>query len=635
MKQLKIVALVVLAVILATCLLTACNKPISAEPLNAPIIADYTKTAEERKETFASGSKGYSWENGGSFNVWWSPKSVSYDGKLSLSISKMTEKETNWNEETQTNEPCKADYYGGEVRSEHYYGYGDYQVKMKPSNIRGTASTFFVCTGPYDQWYDESGNVVKQNHHDEIDIEFLGKDTTKVQFNYFANGKGGHEYMYNLGFDASKEYHTYGFRWAEDAITWFVDDQPVYQVLRSKIKSGESWPEEPGRIIMNYWCGTSSAVTWMGKFRDDFSGHSDYEWVKCSATAQPDPNTSKPGVVPDPDPNPNPNPNPNPDDKLDVPTEGWTAIDYSAFDGWGNYTVDKANGISISHAESCEGYKCCGMPLARSYSWVKFHIKNNGDETAVLRIDLKKEGGNNAVKATVINGKTELNPLESAVNVTLAAGEEADIVAQIKDMPIDQMVVFLNSTGTDMATSGNITITDLQGIASGDQPVDPTPQPVDGWQAMNLSLATWNNNYTVENTAGTAVISHTKEVVDRYVNSNMGVTLTADNNTIKLVIKNDGTEPAFVKVGVQDAQYNCVLSAASVNGVELDAASFQYGATATLEVGGEVTFIIVVDLAKKPTTLFIALNSENELGTNATSGCISVNAYYKVVKEEA
>ena len=25
---------------------------------------------------------------------------------------------------------------------------------------------------------------------DEIDIEFLGKDTTKVQFNYFTHGRG-------------------------------------------------------------------------------------------------------------------------------------------------------------------------------------------------------------------------------------------------------------------------------------------------------------------------------------------------------------------------------------------------------------------------------------------------------------
>lgn len=40
---------------------------------------------------------------------------------------------------------------------------------------------------------------------DEIDVEVLGKDTTKVQFNYYTNGTGNHEYLYDLGFDASED----------------------------------------------------------------------------------------------------------------------------------------------------------------------------------------------------------------------------------------------------------------------------------------------------------------------------------------------------------------------------------------------------------------------------------------------
>ena len=72
----------------------ACNTALTDEPLNAAKIADYTLAAEDRAETFASGSKGYSWENGDPFNVWWKPQNVSYEGgKMSLSISEMTEKE--------------------------------------------------------------------------------------------------------------------------------------------------------------------------------------------------------------------------------------------------------------------------------------------------------------------------------------------------------------------------------------------------------------------------------------------------------------------------------------------------------------------------------------------------------------
>ena len=42
----------------------------------------------------------------------------------------------------------------------------------------------------------DSINAIKSEieaRWDEIDIEFLGKDTPKVQFNYYTNGQGNHE----------------------------------------------------------------------------------------------------------------------------------------------------------------------------------------------------------------------------------------------------------------------------------------------------------------------------------------------------------------------------------------------------------------------------------------------------------
>lgn len=34
-----------------------------------------------------------------------------------------------------------------------------------------------------------------------------------MQFNYFTDSRGSHEFLYDLGFDASEEFHTYGFDW--------------------------------------------------------------------------------------------------------------------------------------------------------------------------------------------------------------------------------------------------------------------------------------------------------------------------------------------------------------------------------------------------------------------------------------
>ena len=152
------------------------------EPLKATTtIADWSE-GEPGDEIFESNG----WGNGSVFNTYWSSSNVSYENNVAkLTIAENTNPA---NEESE-----KYDYLGGEMRTYGYYGYGDYEVRMKPAKKAGTASTFFTCTGDY----DTNPNTGEKNPWDEIDIEFLGNDTTKVQFNYFVNGVGEHEYMYD------------------------------------------------------------------------------------------------------------------------------------------------------------------------------------------------------------------------------------------------------------------------------------------------------------------------------------------------------------------------------------------------------------------------------------------------------
>ena len=237
-KKWKPSAVIFLSALFALC---GCGKQqLTDVPLNGTLLADFT----QGKSTAFFESDG--WANGGSFNVVWDKNNVSYDdGAMRLSIAE---------EERTANvggEDVTFPYTAGEARTYLHYGYGDFEVSMKPAKKVGTASTFFTCTGPYDTGLDG-----EPQHHDEIDIEFLGKDTTRVQFNYFVNGVGGHEYMYKLGFDAAADFHTYGYRWSETYITWFVDGKPVYRVDK---KGNEAFPSAPGRILLNYWCGTKSA----------------------------------------------------------------------------------------------------------------------------------------------------------------------------------------------------------------------------------------------------------------------------------------------------------------------------------------------------------------------------------------
>ena len=159
--------------------------------------------------------------NGDMFNCYWSNTCVSIaDGIMNLTVKKDTDKKN------------PTGYLGAEYRTDSKRGYGYYEVCMKPAKGSGLVSSFFTYTND-PRW-------------DEIDIEFLGKDTTKVQFNYYTNGTGGHEYLYDLGFDAAAEYHVYAFDWQPDYITWYVDGKPVYTAR-------VNLPEYEQQIMMNIW----------------------------------------------------------------------------------------------------------------------------------------------------------------------------------------------------------------------------------------------------------------------------------------------------------------------------------------------------------------------------------------------
>ncbi len=190
------------------------------------------------------------WSNGSMFNCTWRKGNANIaDGVLTLKID---------NDIT----PAIVPYSGGEYRSKGFYGYGRYEVSMKAIKNDGVVSSFFTYTGPSDN-----------NPWDEIDIEILGKDTTKVQFNYFTDSRGSHEHMHDLGFDASEDFHTYAFEWYEDKIVWFVDGEEVYT-------ADTTIPSVPGKIMMNTWPGTG-VDGWLNAFDDSaLPLTAEYDWVR-------------------------------------------------------------------------------------------------------------------------------------------------------------------------------------------------------------------------------------------------------------------------------------------------------------------------------------------------------------------
>ena len=152
---------------------------------------------------------------------------------------------------------------GSEYRTKKFYSYGLFEVKMKPIKNNGVVSSFFTYTGPSDS-----------NPWDEIDIEFLGRDTTKMQLNYFTDGVGDHEYMHDLGFDASEEFHTYAFEWLPDSITWYVDGEAIYTAT-------DNIPSTPGKVMMNVWPGTG-VDGWLKPFDGTVPLTAEYDWIRVT-----------------------------------------------------------------------------------------------------------------------------------------------------------------------------------------------------------------------------------------------------------------------------------------------------------------------------------------------------------------
>ena len=150
---------------------------------------------------------------------------------------------------TPTGNPASP-YALAEVTLNGLYGYGRYEVVMRPAKGSGLVSAFFSYTGPY-----------FGDPHDEIDIEFVGKDMTEVQFNYFHNGKRGHFARIRLPFDASEEDHLYAFDWKPEGISWYIDGELVY----STPKGDPRIPSTPGRIYISNWTGIPAMRQWHGK----------------------------------------------------------------------------------------------------------------------------------------------------------------------------------------------------------------------------------------------------------------------------------------------------------------------------------------------------------------------------------
>ncbi|MEA1953698.1 MAG: family 16 glycosylhydrolase [Campylobacterota bacterium] len=196
------------------------------------------------------------WNNGDPFYNGWCPEQVSFEnGVMSLTLEEL---DCNDNDET---------HASGEYQTKETYKYGRYTARFIASDVNGTISSLFTYTGPHvgTDW-------------DEIDMEILGKDSTKIQVNYWRDGHE-HPKLIDLGFDASETMHTYSFVWHEAYIKWYVDGKLIHTVNENYNHDNDSLPINAGKIMLNLWAGVG-IESWSGVYTNGTVAQAQYDYVR-------------------------------------------------------------------------------------------------------------------------------------------------------------------------------------------------------------------------------------------------------------------------------------------------------------------------------------------------------------------
>ena len=654
-RVLSIIAILLIAVVA----LSSCKKDTTVQltdkALSAQKLIDFANGANSDVLFESDG-----WSNGDVFNVVWKKDNVHYEnGIMRLGITQ--EKATAWLNDAEV----EFDYTAGEARTQNYYHYGDFEVCMKPSANPGTASTFFTCTGPYDTKFvlDDNGDYMLDNNgqritvsnpHDEIDIEFLGKDTTKVQFNYFVNGQGGHEYMYDLGFDASQDFHTYGYRWEPNAITWFVDGKPVYKVTTDKNATPaenlvivDVLPSTPGRILTNYWCGNKNAEGWMGKYKGNTKDNgTEYKWIATSASGAPL----------------------NPEEK---PNEEITGIDWSVidpinptFESTEVYTVTN-NGTQSNVTYSGVGgssYINVEMDITEASAdknYLHLTVTNNGESAVSVRVNvvdmaLVDAGAQNMStnqSATMDGEAVFTDAVWGGSFFEIGAGQTAELVIAFTGQ-VEKLQLMLDSSRNDAGTyAGDVTVDNIKFAKVGEIIIpdpgpgpgtDPDPKPEnptsgDLSTTINGVEVTFDGNVTdgygvnADDAAGTLNIAYTNIIGNCYKNIWANVaSLAGDKNVFTMTVTNNGTESVRVRIDIESQSQvtenttACNLSATQ-NGAEAFTDLTWGGSSFVIEPGTTAVLEVVYDASKLPTNLKIFVDSHQWDDSDSHAGNITIS----------
>ncbi|TVY54859.1 putative glycosidase crf1 [Lachnellula cervina] len=140
-----------------------------------------------------------------------------------------------------------------------YIFFGKVSVALRAANGTGIVSSF----------------VMESDDLDEIDWEWLGGNTTKVETNYFGkdNTTSYDRSTSPAVSDPQDTWHIYTIDWTPAAITWSIDSILVRTLHYADALDGANFPQTPMRIKLGNWVGgaadeSAGTVEWAGGSSD-------------------------------------------------------------------------------------------------------------------------------------------------------------------------------------------------------------------------------------------------------------------------------------------------------------------------------------------------------------------------------
>ncbi|OLY85039.1 putative glycosidase crf2 [Smittium mucronatum] len=177
-----------------------------------------------------------------------------------------------------TGDVDKEAWYSSELVNYSKISNGNLVLALKPaSDLKATGQGTTVY---FSRWIDHgkitinaksacrspgvvSSFIVRNEFGDEIDFEWVGKDTSNVQTNYYYNNELDYTKMVpspNLG-DTTSKYIQYTIDWQLDSISWYAAGNLIRTVRRadtwSVAENVYKFPDRPAQLSFSVWDGSN------------------------------------------------------------------------------------------------------------------------------------------------------------------------------------------------------------------------------------------------------------------------------------------------------------------------------------------------------------------------------------------